>query len=290
MATALDSGDTPSHDARFEPDEIVGYSRSASDALRLIAFSTLTIAMFAITRFGEHAVLGFEADVLALLNFLDAPSERVLAGAAQLLAVVVGIGVLVVPIALKRYRLLGYLVVANIASAALVNLFLSWLEGAPRQHASNTLAARAGLELGGVVTPSGLATFAASFVLLAPFVGQRWRRAGAVMIAAFALLRIALSVQLPAEVFFALALGGAVGAAVLLAFGRPDQHATNSAIAASLAAAALPITHLEAVQSERRDSRAYIATLFDRTRLLCKVLSPEERSADVLSPRPARCA
>ena len=250
--------------------------------LRLIAYGLLTIAMLALTRWGEHAVLGFEADVLALLNFLDAPSERVLAGAAQVLAVVVGVGVLIVPIVLKRYRLLGYLIVANIASAALVGVALAWLEDGQPQHVSNHLASRAGLELGGVVTPSGLAGFAASFVILAPFVSQRWRRAGAVMIATFALLRIALSVQLPAEIFFALALGGAVGAAVLLAFGRPDQHATNAAIIASLAAAALPVVALEAVQSDSRGSRAYVATRTDGTRLYCKVLSPEERSADVL--------
>ncbi|MET0275745.1 MAG: flippase-like domain-containing protein [Acidimicrobiia bacterium] len=285
---SLDSDDSfatgpPAHDARFEPDEIVGYTRSASDVLRLVAYGALTLAMLALTRWGEHAVLGFETDVLALLNFLDAPSERVLAGAAQLLAVVVGIGVLIVPIVLKRYRLLGYLVVANVASAALVSVALSWLDDAKPQQVSNHLAAGAGLELGGTVTPAGLATFAASFVILAPFVGQRWRRAGAVMITAFAFLRIVLSVQLPAEVFFALALGGAVGAAVLLAFGRPDQHATLSAIRASLVAAALPVMRLESVPSSSLGSRAYVATRADATELYCKVASPEERSADVLS-------
>ncbi len=43
MATGtLESDSAPAHDPRFEPDEIVGYTRSASDVLRLIAYGLLT--------------------------------------------------------------------------------------------------------------------------------------------------------------------------------------------------------------------------------------------------------
>ena len=65
-------------------------------------------------------MLGFEQDVVAALGFLEPPAERVLEGAAQLLVTVVGIGVLVVPFVLERFRLLGYLVAADIIAAGLV--------------------------------------------------------------------------------------------------------------------------------------------------------------------------
>ena len=95
-------------------------------------------------------------------------------------------------------------------------------------------------------------------------------------------MRIVLSVELPAEVFLALAIGAAVGVATLLAFGRPDQHPSTATVAASLATAGLVITDLRAITTGRGGSRDFLATLDDGTRLLVKVRSPAERSADLL--------
>ncbi|MET0628715.1 MAG: lysylphosphatidylglycerol synthase transmembrane domain-containing protein [Acidimicrobiia bacterium] len=273
---------TPVPDPQFEPDVIVGYVRSPSDVLRLMVYGTLAVALLGITRWAHDALLGFESDVLDLFGFVGPDAERALAGITRALAVIAGFGVFVVPLVLRRLRLLGYLVIANVVSSLLVTAAVSWLDLADPTPVANQVAARAGVDLEGVLTPSTLATVAASFVILAPFLSHRWRRAGAVTIVVFALLRLVLSAQLPAEVFFALALGAAVGAAVLLAFGRPDQHPTMAAIAASLSVSGFAPKRLDPSDDDSHGSRVYRATLTDDAQLVAKVRSPAERSADLL--------
>ena len=138
------------------------------------------------------------------------------------------------------------------------------------------------MQLGDRLSASSIAALAASFVILAPFVGSRWRRAGALLLAALVVLRIVLSVELPAEIFLALAIGAASGAATLLAFGRPDQHPSLRAVAASLGAAGMVAADLGPSPVNRRGSRNFLVTLTDGGQVLAKVRSPAERSADLL--------
>ena len=72
----------------FDTDEIVGYARSPSDVLRLLAYGTIAVVLLLVTRYAQDAVLGFEQDVVSALSFLEPPAERVLDGVAQLLWVV----------------------------------------------------------------------------------------------------------------------------------------------------------------------------------------------------------
>ena len=248
---------------QFDTDEIVGYERSPSDVLRLLVYGAVSIVLLVVTRYAQDAVLGFEQDVVSALGFLEPPAERVLDGIAQLLWVISFLGILVFPFALRRYRLLGYLIVANIVASALVNAAIEFVDQDAPKRIANELAARAGVHVGSTITATGIATLSASFVLLGPFVGSRWRRAGTFLLIVFVAMRIVLSVELPAEVFLALAIGAAVGVATLLAFGRPDQHPSTSSVAASLATAGLTVTDLGAVTTGRGGSRNFLATLDD---------------------------
>jgi undecaprenyl-diphosphatase len=266
----------------LDSDEIVGYARSPSDVLRLLAYGIIAVVLLLVTRYAQDAVLGFEQDLVSALSFLEPPAERVLDGAAQLLWVVAGLGVLIFPFALRRYRLLGYLIVANIVTSSLVGAAIAFVDRDQPQRIANELAERAGVHLGSTITATGIASLASSFLLLGPFVGSRWRRAGALLLTAFVATRIVLSAALPAEVFLALAIGAAVGVATLLAFGRPDQHPATAAVGASLTLAGLVVTDLAPSSTHRGGSRDFLATIDDGTRLLVKVRSPAERSADLL--------
>ena len=121
MVTTPADLDAPATRAAFDADEIVGYVRSPSDVLRLLAYGTVAVVLLLVTRYAQDAVLGFERDVVSALSFLEPPAERVLDGIAQLLWVLASLGVLVFPFALRRFRLLGYLIVANIVASALVH-------------------------------------------------------------------------------------------------------------------------------------------------------------------------
>ncbi len=127
---------------RFDTDEIVGYERSPSDVLRLLVYGTVAIVLLIVTRYAQDAVLGFEQDLVSALSFLEPPAERVLDGIAQLLWAIAFLGILVFPFVLRRYRLLGYLVVANIVASALVNAAIEFVDQDAPKRIANELAER----------------------------------------------------------------------------------------------------------------------------------------------------
>ncbi|MCU0270145.1 MAG: flippase-like domain-containing protein [Acidimicrobiales bacterium] len=263
-------------------DEVVGYERSPSDLLRLLVFGVTTLVVLALTRWAEDSLIGFERDVVNLFGFLSPTAGRVLAGAAQVLVIVVGLAVFVPAFTLKRYRLIGYILASNVAVSLLMGAVIWWLDRAGLPEITNEVAERAGVNLDAVLSPTALSQVAASFVVLAPFVSGRWRRAGVVVMVTLTLFNVLLVAQLPAELLLALVLGAMVGAATLLAFGRPDQRPTFAAVRAAMSSTGLPLAALERASVDARGSTPYFATLTDGTRVFAKALSPDERSADLL--------
>ena len=272
----------PRNQAQPAEDEIVGYTRSPSDVLRVAPFALVSLALLAITRWAEDGVLGVERDLLALLGFVNPSVARLLAGATGILVVVVAFGVFVPPILLKRYRLLGYTAAGNVAAAAFTSAATWWLDRAEPAQITNAIAERAGVDLDSTLTAVVLAQITASFVILAPFVSARWRRAGMVLLGVLTLLRLLLASHLPAELALSLVLGALVGSAVLLAFGRPDHRPTLAAVSEALRRSGLPVAHLQPASVDARGSTPYLATLEDGSRVFAKALSPDERSADLL--------
>ena len=266
----------------FGIDDIVGYRRSPSDALRLLSFGIATVGLLALTRWAESTVLAFESDVVALFRGLNPSVERALNQMLSVAAGVVGLAVYVPPLVLKRFRLIGYIVVANLATALLVALATWWLHKAASHSLLTTVVDRFGATSKGSLNLWTLAQLTSSFVILAPFVGRRWRQAGMVILATLVLGRIVLVSGLPAEIFLVVAIGATVGVAVLFAFGRPDRRPPLDAIGAALTSSALIPVTLEPYIVGVRGARWYVATVADGARFLVKVLSPDERSVDLL--------
>ena len=266
----------------FALDDIVGYRRSPGDVIRIILFGVATVALLALTRWAESTVLAFEGDVVALFGGLDPSVEHALNQTLSIAAATVGLAVFVPPLLLKRYRLIGYIVVAYLATALLVGVATWWLDQATSRSLLSTVVDRFGATSQGSLNLWTLAQLTASFVILAPFVGRRWRQAGMVILAVFVLGRIVLVSGLPAEIFLVVAIGATVGIAVLLAFGRPDRRPTVEAVEAALASSALTRVTLEPYVRGVRGARWYVATDAGGSRLLVKVLSPDERSVDLM--------
>jgi len=190
--------------------------------------------------------------------------------------------VYVPPLLLKRYRLIGYIVVANLATLLLVGVATWWLDRAASRSLLTTVVDRFGVTSKGSLNLWTLAQLTSSFVILAPFVGRRWRQAGMAIIATFVLGRIVLVPGLPAEIFLVVAIGATVGVAVLLAFGRPNRRPTVTALRAALASSTLTPVALEPYALGVRGARWYVTTVAGGARFLVKVLSPDERSVDLL--------
>ncbi len=266
----------------FGRDDIVGYRRSPSDVIRLMLFGLATILLLALTHWAESTVLAFESDVVALFGQLNTSVEHALNQTLSIAAGIMSVAVFLPPLLLKRYRLIGYIVVANVATVILVALATWWLDQATARSLITSVVDRLGATSNGSLNLWTLAQLTSSFVILAPFVGRRWRQAGMVILGTFVLGRIVLVTGLSAEIFLVVAIGATVGVAVLLAFGRPNRRPTLDAVKEALASSALPPTTLEPYALGVRGARWYEATIADGPRLLVKVLSPDERSVDLL--------
>ena len=120
-------------------------------------------------------------------------------------------------------------------------------------------------------------------MILGPFLGSRWRQAGALLLATFVALRIVLSVELPAEVFLALAIGrrGRCRHAARVRSSRPAPVGRHRGRQPRQLPGSPPPTSA-ALTPGRGGSRVFLATLDDGAQLLVKVRSPDERSADLL--------
>ena len=110
----------------------------------------------------------------------------------------------------------------------------------------------------------------------------RWRRAGAIALAVLVLLRFIVGYYLPGNVVVSIPVGAAIGAAVLLAFGRPDRRPTMAAIGSALATRGLPVPSCTRPPSTRAARRRTSRTLDDGQRIFVKVLGESERAADLM--------
>ncbi len=257
------------------------YTRSPEDVLRLVVFASSSLLLMALTMWADTSIIGVEQDLLQLLDISSAGLLRVVNGTAEIVAILIGVGVYGVALSTKRYRLLGYVAVAAITTFAA----MSGIDALIDRNATavvNELLTGTNLgdaRLNGVVQLSQLS---AMFIVVRPFVGRQWRRVGIATIALLLLVELLVTAELPVDLFLALPVGATIGTAVLLLFGRPDRHPTLGAISASLRGAGLPVTEVHAAKVDARGSTPYFATLTEGPGLFVKVLGAQERAADLL--------
>src|SRR6478609_11232218 len=123
-----------------DPEEIVGYVRSASDVLRLVTFAAVALLLLALARWAAEGLLGVERDLVGLFEFVSPAAERLLAGAGQTGQAIVFFAVLVPPFLTKRYRLLGYLLTGNILSGTVMSGAVQWLNNTETHRVGTVIA------------------------------------------------------------------------------------------------------------------------------------------------------
>jgi glycosyltransferase 2 family protein len=275
-------GAVPAPGARSE-EEVTGWTRSPSDVLRTVVLGSAALLLLLLGRWSDDAFAPLEGDLVQRLSSVAPAVGRVLSGAATGLVLVALTAAWVAPLVTRRHRLFGHLLVGAVLAGALLQAARWLLDRGDQDLDQDLLArdtARAGVD--GALTVDGIAVLAASFVVLAPSVPRRWRRSGALLLAAIALLRLLVPVTLPATTAAALVLGAAAGSGTLLLLGRPDGRPTRAAIAAALADSGLPLAQVEPADVDARGSVPYLATLTDGSRVFAKVLGADQRAADLL--------
>jgi uncharacterized membrane protein YbhN (UPF0104 family)/tRNA A-37 threonylcarbamoyl transferase component Bud32 len=258
------------------------YQRSPRDLLRLIVWVVATAVIVAVFIGVQDSVLGFELDVLRAFDFLTPSIERVLQGALEWTGYAIGLVFLLVPLLTRRYRLLLYLVVANVLAVGLMWVALRMIDRDAANAVLHTLEARDRLTAATATDEIGFARITASFVVLAPFVSSRWRRAGAVSLSVLVVIRFVVADHLPGDVFVAIPVGATVGTAVLAALGRPDRRPTMGAVRLALIDAGLAVVDLRPAPVTPRGTTTYRATVAGGDELFVKVVGEHERAADLL--------
>lgn len=135
----------------------------------------------------------------------------------------------------------------------------------------------------GLGFPSSHAAVAAALATVAaPYLPRGWRRilwAGVVVVA---VARIFVGAALPLDVVGGVALGWAIGSAVLLAIGAPSRLLTSAALDAAVAAVLGPGATVRPLVADARGSTPFLATSADGQVRFVKVLTDDARDADAL--------
>ena len=230
----------------------------------------------------KDSILGFEEDVIALFDFLTPSIERLLTGGLEWFTGLVLVALFAIPLVTKRYRLFWYIIASFALAAALMGLVLWLMHRKLPPSLANEIAARAGITHLTTGSLHGYAATTAAFVVVAPFVSSRWRRAGVVIVVFLILAHFIVSAELPVSVIIAVPLGATCGVAVLLALGRPDRRPTLNAIRSALTDSGLAVADLRAAKVDARGSTPYFARLDDGSEMFVKVLGEDQRAADLL--------
>jgi uncharacterized membrane protein YbhN (UPF0104 family) len=262
-------------------DEVVtGYERSPSDVLRTVVFAVLALLLIALARWSRDEFTALDEDLVQRLSFLTPAVGRILAGAVALLVLASLVGAWATPLVTRHSRLVGHLLVGGVLAVLLVQGADWFIDRGDSDALALEVARRGGVD--STLTVDGLAVMAASFVVLAPFVSRRWRRAGALLLALVTLLRLLVPIAHPGTLAAALLLGALAGSGTLLLLGRPSRRPTTGAVAAALTGVGLRPAELAPAVVDARGSVPWVATLTGGDRVFAKVMGADNRAADLL--------
>ena len=292
MTTAMDRTDPV-----IEEREQRGMMRHPSDLLRLLFAVFFTVIGFLLaTTLSELS----EAITVEVIEGVDAlPNEVIVAGilTVELFALFLPVFAVGYMMWLRRWRRLALALVASVAAIGILVLIEEFLVSRfsppdlpfsppswvcpPGVIYDSILSCVPGSQAGIadlVYITGGVAFFSA----LAPWMTRAWRRfAWGTMLVVIA-FRMISSLEPPVDEFLAVGLAYAIGAAVLLVFGEPDRRPRGRDVVIALARSGFAVSHVKRAGVDARGSVPYFVSTKGGRELFVKVLSPEERAADIL--------
>ena len=230
----------------------------------------------------RDTLVGLEGDVHDLFDGLPGPVRRFTTGLVQLVALAAPIATYLTLAALRRWRTL---LLAALAQVGAILVVVGVDEAVDRVSPPGIDAARDGPSWIAEAHYPGsayLAGVAAAVTVIAPALPRRWRRWAWGTVAALLAGRVVAGTAGPVEMVATMATGWAAGLVVLLAFGVRDRRPGAGAIVAALDQGGMPVTAFRPASVDARGSTPWFATFADGTPGFVKVLSAEERSADLL--------
>jgi uncharacterized protein (TIRG00374 family) len=127
-----------------------------------------------------------------------------------------------------------------------------------------------------------LVALTAFFSAVFPYLNRRWKRFGWITIGLLALSQMLSHLQPPTDEFLAIGIAYSIGAAVLLVFGEPNRRPRGRRVVEALERSGISLAGLKRAGVDARGSVPWFAKTTSGDGLFVKVLSPDERAADVM--------
>jgi len=267
--------------AAAPPDD--RWERHPADVARLAGAIVVLLLGMGLNAWRPQTVQNASADLARLLDLLPELLQTVLAGGLQLAAVAAPVGVAVVLVAGRRWRLLLTVAVTAAVAAGISSALQSWLDDVVPRTVVDASEHEGWLT--GQAFPSGtyLGATAAVATLLLPCVPRRWRRWLVGFVVAAALCRIVTAVVVPVNVVVLTALGAALGSIVLVAFGAPTRRASLGEAAAGAARAGVPVSDLVATPGRAATHHFEAVTRVERRPVTVTLVGRDDRDAELLA-------
>jgi uncharacterized protein (TIRG00374 family) len=257
--------------------------RSPSDVVRLLAALVLLSVGYVGAVALRDGVTTFQAGLLETVGSFPAAARAVVVGVTQVAAIAAPAAILLVLVFRRRFRqVLAVLLAAALAALAVRLAGMFALEDAHPPEWHLTEATRSWLASTSFPPSEYLAAIAAVATVAGAWASRRWRRAGAVLLIALALLRAGTSGTLILDLLFALTAGVAAGAAILLLVGGPDRSPRGADVAAALSAAGVSLARLRQLATGASLTYAYRADTTDGRLLHVSVRDGEDRRLDLV--------
>lgn len=254
--------------------------RSPADVLRLVVAAVSVLAVILAERWFGATLVGFAADVLAGLSAVPEWMLTAFLAGTRIAAVALllfGLGRAVVHH--------GWIALSTMLAALVLGGLLWWLlrDVAVVDPGAEVLPSLplGPLSSGWFPTAGGVVAVAALLSASAPWLSRGWRRVGSLAVLGLVVDRF-LASPISFDSVRAVSIGWLAGCATLVVLGAPLRRPTADGIADGMAAIGLPLASISAAKVDARGSTPYFATGADGGALFVKVLSRDERSADLL--------
>ncbi|HWS47240.1 MAG TPA: hypothetical protein VN636_15340 [Acidimicrobiia bacterium] len=258
-------------------------TRRAADVLRLIAASSVLLATLLLSAVAHSGVKRTERSMLESIITLPAPLRDLLTGLAQLVLILVPVGIVVLSLVRRQFSLLGQLVVTTIIAtlAAVVAAHLLLQTSHPETW-HQLLAGRGGAFDATFPPVAWLCGATAVVTVTTPELTRGWRTALWWTITIAAVIEVIVGGSLPVDAVVAAALGLTVGSLALLAFGAPSNRPEAAEIVDALHECGIDVEALVELAAAPGDPALFGATTRDGTKLSVRVFADDDANQSLL--------
>ena len=255
------------------------YYRHPGDVVRLVGWGSAVLLLLLFLTVATATSDGVRADLGGVVTAVPTAVRQLLLVIVQIAAVVIAVALVAVLAWQRRWRRLATAIGAAALGAAAWWLIERALDEPARLPGS--LAGDSWLLSSRFPSPGALAGAFAALTVGLPWLARPWRRASDIAVAVLtATMALAGTAGAP-ELLLVLAVGGAVGSAVLVVVGAPNRRPTRAAVALALADTGFEAPRLDLQRVVGGRSQLYRVTGASESWFV-KVYAEDSRDADLL--------